>query len=67
MENKLDNATEILENLKRALTKLDFTLELYYDNDLSDFEKDIFIDCKLCQQEALGYANEMEKIIKTFA
>jgi hypothetical protein len=65
MENELDNATEIIDNLKKVLTKLDLTLENFYDDDLTQFEKEIFIDCKLYQQEALRYAYDLSKILNS--
>lgn len=54
MNEKVGNVMEITENLKKELTKPDLTLELYYDDDLSNFEKEIFTDYKLSQQSALN-------------
>lgn len=63
MENKEKNVIETIYNLKNVLTKLDFTLENFYDDDLSSFDKEFFIDCKLCQQEALRYVYDLSKIL----
>lgn len=54
----------IAEDLERTLVKLDFNLELYYE-ELSPLEKDIFVDCKICQQDALGYTKDIQNVLKT--
>lgn len=59
------NATETIDNLKKVLTELDLTLENFYDDDLSSFEKEFFIDCKLCQQEALRYTYDLSKFLNS--
>jgi len=60
----LDYLKSTAEDLKRTLVKLDLTLELYYD-DSSLEGREMFVDCKLEQQNALDYTNDILRILRT--
>lgn len=62
MENKTNNIINIAENLKRSLIALDVNL-LYYDD--SPLGKELFVDCKFEQQNALDYINQILRILKS--
>ena len=64
-EEIVNRIKAITEDLERTLVKLDFNLELYYDDELSLLEKDIFVDCKICQQDALGYTKDIQDVLKS--
>jgi len=54
----------IADDLDHALVELGFHLEMYYDGDLSSFEKDIFVGCKICQQNALNCTKNIQEVVK---
>lgn len=63
MDDKVILIEVIADKLERSLVELDFNLELYYCEDLSPFEKDMFIDFKMSQQEALEYTKKIKRVV----
>lgn len=55
----------IADKLERSLVELDFNLELYYCDDLSPFEKEMFVDFKMSQQDALNYTKKIKRVIES--
>lgn len=65
MDDKLTLIEVIADKLERSLVELDFNLELYYCDELSPFEKEVFIDFKMSQQDALDYTKKIQKVLKS--
>ena len=65
MDDKVLLIEVIAEDLERTLVELDFHLELYYCDDLSPFEKEMFIDFKMSQQNALNYTKKIQTVVKS--
>ena len=65
MGDEMAKLKVIADDLKRTLVELDLNLGLYYDDDLTPLEKGIFVDFKICQQNALNYTESMLRILKS--
>ena len=63
MKKEIGRLKLIAFDLRRTLNKLDFALELYCDYS-SPEDLEMFIDCKLEQQMALDYVNDILTILK---
>ena len=65
MDDKVTLIEVIANKLERSLVELDFNLELYYCDDLSPFEKGMFIEFKMSQQDALDYTKKIQKVVES--
>ncbi|AXV40396.1 hypothetical protein [Methanobacterium sp. BAmetb5] len=65
MNDKIILIEVIADKLEQSLIEQDFYLELYYCNDLSPFEKEMFFDFKRSQQEALNYTKKIQSVVES--
>lgn len=65
MDDKVTLIEVIVDKLERSLVELDFNLELYYCDDLSPFEKGMFIEFKMSQQDALDYTKKIQRVVES--
>ncbi len=65
MDDKVTLIEVIADKLEQSLAELDFNLELYYSDDLSPFEKEMFIDFKMSQQDALEYTKKIQRVVES--
>lgn len=65
MDDKVTLIEVIADKLEQSLAELDFNLELYYCDDLSPFEKEMFIELKMSQQDALDYTKKIQRVLES--
>jgi len=64
MKKEFEEIKEIADSLKRSLIELDIYLDYFSECD-SKLERDIFIDCKIQQLDALDYTNDILKLLES--
>jgi hypothetical protein len=65
LEHKFLVLNKLAGDLRSTLVDLDDSFDLYYNEDGEAIESMGFFTCKSGQQDALRYANEMIKILKS--